>query len=50
MFEEVRRRSFGFRSSDARIEKAILGNEAGLFGAACLPWVEAPSRQPALTE
>ena len=23
-----------------RIEKATLGNEAGLFGAACLPWVE----------
>jgi glucokinase len=50
MFEEVRWRSFGFRSSDARIEKAILGNEAGLFGAACLPWVEAPLRQPALAE
>jgi glucokinase len=50
MFEEVRRRSFAFRSSHTRIEKAILGNEAGLFGAACLPWVEAPFAQPALTE
>jgi glucokinase len=46
MFEEVRWRSFGFRSSDARIEKAILGNEAGLFGAACLPWLEAESEVP----
>ena len=48
MMEEVRRRSFGFRSSDARIEKATLGSEAGLFGAACLPWVEPqPAWQPA---
>jgi glucokinase len=40
MLEEVRRRSFTFRTTDTRIEKATLGNEAGLFGAACLPWVE----------
>ncbi len=38
MFEEVRLRSFSFRNSDTRIEKAILGNEAGLFGAAYLPF------------
>lgn len=38
MFEEVRRRSVVFRSTLTRIEKAILGNEAGLFGAACLPF------------
>ena len=50
MLEEVRRRSFTFRNSDTRIEKATLGNEAGLFGAACLPWVEAPASQPAITE
>jgi len=43
MIEEVRRRSFTYRSSDTRIEKAALGNEAGLFGAACLPWLEAPA-------
>jgi glucokinase len=40
MLEEVRRRSFTFRTTAPRIEKATLGNEAGLFGAAFLPWVE----------
>jgi len=50
MFEEVRRRSFGFRSTNARIEKAILGNEAGLFGAAYLPWVEMRFAQPVLSD
>jgi len=39
MLEEARRRSFTFRSTNTRVEKAILGNEAGLFGAAYLPWV-----------
>ena len=39
MLEEARRRSFTFRTTDTRIEKAELGNEAGLFGAACLPWM-----------
>jgi len=38
MFEEVRRRSVVFRSTDTRIEKATLGNEAGLYGAAYLPF------------
>ena len=38
MIEEARRRSFTFRTTDTRIEKAALGNEAGLFGAAWLPW------------
>jgi glucokinase len=36
MFDEVRQRSFTFRNTKTRIEKAILGNEAGLFGAAYL--------------
>ena len=36
MLEEVRRRSFTFRTTATRIEKATLGNEAGLFGAAYL--------------
>jgi glucokinase len=40
MFEETRRRSFTFRTTDTRIEKAVLGNEAGLYGAAYLPWME----------
>lgn len=38
MFEEVKLRSFTFRNSDTKIEKAILGNEAGLYGAGYLPF------------
>ncbi len=37
MFAECRRRSFVFRNTPTRIEKATLGNEAGLYGAAYLP-------------
>lgn len=37
MMAEVELRSFTYRNSKTRIEKAILGNEAGLFGAAYLP-------------
>lgn len=37
MFEECHRRSFTFRHAVTRIEKAILGSEAGLYGAAYLP-------------
>src|SRR5438874_8519170 len=40
MLEETRRRSFTFRTTNTRVEKATLGNEAGLFGAAYLPWVD----------
>jgi glucokinase len=40
MLAETRRRSFTFRMTDTRVEKAQLGNEAGLFGAAYLPWSE----------
>jgi glucokinase len=40
MIEETRRRSFTFRTTATRIEKAQLGNEAGLFGAAFLPWMK----------
>ena len=40
MLEETRKRSFTFRTTDTRVEKAELGNEAGLFGAAYLPWSE----------
>ena len=47
MLEEVRRRSFCFRTTATRIEKATLGNEAGLFGAACLPWADAPRKSAA---
>ena len=38
MIAECRRRSFVFRNTPTRIEKATLGNEAGLFGAAYLPF------------
>jgi glucokinase len=38
MFEEMRRRSFVYRNTHTRIEKAELGNEAGLYGAAYLPF------------
>lgn len=38
MMDEVRSRSFTFRNSKTRVEKAILGNEAGLVGAAYLPF------------
>jgi len=37
MLEEVRRRSFVYRAVETRIDKAILGNESGLYGAAYLP-------------
>lgn len=38
MLAEVRKRSYTFRNTATRIEKAILGNEAGLIGAAYLPF------------
>ena len=37
MLEEMRRRSFTFRTTNTRVEQATLGNEAGLYGAAYLP-------------
>ena len=40
MLEEARWRSFTFRHAETKVEKAILGNEAGLFGAAYLPIIE----------
>jgi glucokinase len=43
MMEEVRRRSFTFRNSKTRIEKAALGGDAGLYGAAYLPFLAARS-------
>jgi len=38
MMEEIEKRSFTFRHAKTRVEKATLGNEAGLFGAAYLPF------------
>lgn len=40
MIAVMRERSFTFRTTNTRIEKATLGNEAGLYGAAYLPWIE----------
>lgn len=37
MFEEVKKRSFTYARTGTRIEKAALGGDAGLFGAAYLP-------------
>jgi glucokinase len=38
MFEEIKTRSFTFSRNGTRIEKAILGGDAGLYGAAYLPY------------
>ena len=40
MIAEAQRRSFTFRASLPRVEKARLGSDAGLFGAAYLPWLK----------
>ena len=43
MLRVVEQRSFTYRvtKAETRIDKATLGNEAGLFGAAYLSWLEA---------
>lgn len=38
MFEEINTRSFTFSRNGTRVEKAVLGSEAGLYGAAYLPF------------
>jgi glucokinase len=38
MFTEIEKRSFTYRNAKTRVEKALLGNEAGLIGAAYLPF------------
>ncbi|MBM3739782.1 MAG: ROK family protein [Acidobacteria bacterium] len=38
MFAQVEARSFTYRNTKTRIERAVLGNEAGLYGAAYLPF------------
>jgi glucokinase len=43
MLAETRLRSFTYRTTDTRIEKSHLGSEAGLFGAAYLPWILPPT-------
>lgn len=39
MFAEVQKRSYSYRHTRTRIERAILGNQAGLYGAAYLPFL-----------
>jgi glucokinase len=39
MMAEIERRSFTYRNSPTRVERATLGNEAGLYGAAYLPFL-----------
>ena len=41
MMREIESRSFTWRNTKTRVEKATLGNEAGLYGAACLPLQQA---------
>jgi len=43
MFAEVERRSYTYRKAPTRIEKALLGSEAGLYGAAYLPFLKTVS-------
>jgi glucokinase len=37
MFEEIKSRSLTFARTNTRVEKAVLGSDAGLYGAAYLP-------------
>jgi glucokinase len=46
MLDEVHRRSFVFRNTNTRIERATLGNEAGLYGAAYLPYDRDENQRP----
>jgi glucokinase len=43
MIAEAKWRSFTFRNTETKVEKAILGGEAGLYGAAYLPILEKKS-------
>jgi glucokinase len=38
MIDEIKQRSFTFRATNTRVEKAGLGSQSGLYGAAFLPW------------
>ena len=44
MLAEIEKRSYTYRHVKTRVEKATLGNEAGLFGAAYLPFQAAQSQ------
>ena len=40
MKKELKHRSFIFRNNPPRVERAVLGGDAGLYGAARLPFVK----------
>jgi glucokinase len=40
MFEVLKQRSLTFRRTETRIDRATLGSDAGLYGAAYLPFQE----------
>jgi glucokinase len=44
MFGEIRRRSFTFSRTGTRVERALLGADAGLFGAAYVPHASLSSK------
>jgi len=44
MMETIERRSFTYRATKTRIEQATLENEAGLYGAAYLPFLEGETK------
>jgi glucokinase len=46
MFAEARKRSFTYARTGTRIEKALLGGDAGLYGAAYLPFQHAAAPSP----
>ncbi|HWF48444.1 MAG TPA: ROK family protein [Bryobacteraceae bacterium] len=48
MFAEIRKRSFVFETTNTRVERAILGADAGLFGAAYLPFQHQAARAEAV--
>ncbi|MBV9083372.1 MAG: ROK family protein [Acidobacteriaceae bacterium] len=48
MFAEVQKRSFTYARGGTRIEKALLGGDAGLFGAAYLPFQHQAAGDPCL--
>ena len=50
MLEEIRKRSYTYRRFGTRIEKAVLGADAGLFGAAYLPVQRSQMQQAAHCE
>lgn len=49
MFAEITKRSFTYARTGTRVEKALLGADAGLFGAAYLPFQFQPTKPQTIT-